>query len=65
MVLQDYKIDGEYICISKKELKRLREEYFNTMYREFNDENGEESLGEYYAGREHLCGELLAMFKED
>ena len=27
MVLQDYKIDGEYICISKKELEKLAENY--------------------------------------
>ena len=58
MVLQDYKIDGEYICISKKELEKWRDHYLK-LYRE----QDEEWKRAFYLGKADAMIEALKMFE--
>lgn len=61
MVLQDYKIDGEYICISKKELEELAEHY--------NKVAGDYLISDHfqwyahYHGKRAVIQDLLKMFE--
>ena len=58
MVLQDYKIDGEYICISKKELERKMEQYLSEAYKNLTD------YGEGHSkGKADFCRNLLALLR--
>ena len=61
MVLQDYKIDGEYISISKKELEELRDHYGNI------DKQTKRQpalfLRGYYSGKRDVCIDILKMFE--
>lgn len=60
MVLQDYKIDGDYIKVSKAELEQLRDHYGNVassyvtkdMHRWW-----------YYMGKREICIDMLKMFE--
>lgn len=61
MVLQDYKIDGEYICISKKELEKMEEYYWEMMLEEFGKEDN--GMGEHYAGKRDMVLDILKMFE--
>ena len=63
MVLQDYKIDGDYITISKNELEEMAEHYWERVMHHFNDADGDHGLGEYYAGKETLVRDILKMFE--
>ena len=58
MVLQDYKIDGEYICISKKELEEWREHYHNVA-----SEKGKGRIGWFYLGKREVLIDILKMFE--
>ena len=58
MVLQDYKIDGEYICISKKELEELRDHYLHLGTEKYHGK-----LGYYYVGKHTVMCDLLKMFE--
>ena len=58
MVLQDYKIDGEYIRISKKELEELRDHYFNVA-----SEKGKGKIGWFYLGKHEVIIDILKMFE--
>lgn len=61
MVLQDYKIDGEYICISKKELEILRDHYHKVSVDYFKRDKTWQSA--YYVGKETICIDILKMFE--
>lgn len=56
MVLQDYKIDGDYIKVSKAELEQLRDHYGSVasvdMHRWW-----------YYMGKREICIDMLKMFE--
>ena len=58
MVLQDYKIDGEYICISKKELEEWREHYTNEA-----ETRGRGKIGWFYLGKREAIIDILKMFE--
>lgn len=57
MVLQDYKIDGDYICINKAELEELRVHYHSLAM----EKRGK--LGYFYLGKRDICIEILKMFE--
>ena len=61
MVLQDYKIDGEYICISKKELERLVELYNEEANKLIKA--GHFQWYAHYNGKRSVILDLLKMFK--
>ena len=58
MVLQDYKIDGEYICISKKELEEWRDHYGQVEELQSNSH-----LIWFYTGKRDVCIDILKMFE--
>ena len=58
MVLQDYKIDGEYICISKKKLEEWRDHYNNVA-----SEKGRGKIGWFYLGKGEVIIDILKMFE--
>lgn len=58
MVLQDYKIDGEYICISKKELEEWREHYTKEA-----ETRGRGKIGWFYLGKREVLIDILKMFE--
>ena len=58
MVLQDYKIDGEYICISKKELEEWRDHYTNEA-----ETRGRGKIGWFYLGKREVLIDILKMFE--
>lgn len=59
MVLQDYKIDGEYICISKEELERWRDHY-----QEEANTRGRGKIGWFYLGKREVMIDMLKMFEQ-
>ena len=61
MVLQDYKIDGEYICISKKELKELRGHYHQLTVQYYKE--GDSWRSTFYAGKRDVYIDILKMFE--
>ena len=58
MVLQDYKIDGEYICISKKELEEWIDHYNNEA-----ETRGRGKIGWFYLGKREVIIDILKMFE--
>ena len=58
MVLQDYKIDGDYICISKKELEEWRDHYGQVEKLQSNSH-----LRWFYTGKRDVCIDILKMFE--
>ena len=60
MKLQDYKIDGEYITISKKDLQELASHYYGL--RVSYDQMHDPSYRAYYAGKEKAMMDLLSLF---
>ena len=63
MVLKDYKIDGEYICISKKELEELAELYNNEANKLLKAEHYQWYA--HYNGKRSVILDLLRMFKRE
>ena len=61
MVLQDYKIDGEYISISKKELEEYRDHYH--MLAQHHKENRDSFRQAFYLGERDVCIDILKMFE--
>ena len=59
MVLQDYKIDGDYISISKKELNALAEHYYYCASLDSN----EAVHRAFYLGKEAVIIDILRMFE--
>lgn len=57
MTLQDYKIEEEYIRISKKEL-----EEWQKRYQLLSVESQDSFHQAFYAGKRDICIELLKMF---
>lgn len=62
MVLQDYKIDGEYICISKKELEECRDYYHKLA--QHHKENRDSFRQAFYLGKRDVCIDILKMFEQ-
>ena len=60
MVLQDYKIEGDYIKVSKKDLKELASHYYGL--RVSYDQMHDPSYRAYYAGKEKAMMDLLSLF---
>ena len=54
MVLQDYKIDGDSIIISKAELKKWRDHYNNVAL-----EKGKGKIGWFYLGKREVMIDML------
>ena len=60
MVLQDYKIDGDYICISREELEKWRDHYYKLG---LEGHRGPASfLSGYYNGKKDVFIDILRMF---
>lgn len=57
MVLQDYKIDGDYICISKAELEGFRDHYHAQAVKDKG------KIGWFYLGKRDVCIDILKMFE--
>ena len=62
MVLQDYKIEGDYIKINRKELEEWRDHYGGIVIRELYEDdpwrNG------FYLGKRDVCVDILKMFEQ-
>lgn len=58
MTLQDYKIDGDYLCISKAELEKWRDHY-NAVA----SEKGKGEIGWFYVGKADVLVDMLKMFE--
>ena len=58
MVLKDYKIDGDYICISKQELEEFAEHYYNVAIGK-----GKGKIGWFYLGKREVLIDILKMFE--
>lgn len=54
MVLQDYKIDGDLITISKAELEKWRVHYNNVAL-----EKGKSKIGWFYLGKREVMIDIL------
>lgn len=59
MVLQDYKIDGNYICISKEDLEKWRDHY-----QEVANTRGRGKIGWFYLGKREVIIDMLKMFEQ-
>lgn len=61
MVLKDYKIDGDYIRISKAELELLRDHYEGlARHHAKNRDSFRQAL---YLGKRDVCIDVLKMFE--
>ena len=58
MILKDYKIEGDYIKVSKKELEQLRDHY-NAVA----SEKGKGKIGWFYLGKREVLIDMLKMFE--
>ena len=58
MVLQDYKINGEYICISKKEL-----ENYMSYYSHLADKQTDMPMKMYYAAKFDVLLDMVRLFE--
>ena len=62
MVLQDYKIDGDYIRISKAGLEQLRDHYGElARHHAKNRDSFRQAL---YLGKRDVCVDMLKMFEQ-
>lgn len=61
MVLKDYKIDGDYIKITKSELEQLREHYWNLA--KHHGENRDSFRQALYIGKHDIIVDILKMFE--
>lgn len=59
MVLKDYKIDGEYISISKKEL-----ENYMSHYSHIADKQADLPMKMYYAAKFDVLLDIIRLFDE-
>ena len=62
MVLKDYKINGGYITISKKELDELANHYYGLTVQ--YDNGHDPFYRAFYAGKESIVLDILKMFDE-
>lgn len=60
MVLQDYQIEGDYIKVSKAELEKWRDHYFDTAYQQ--KEIGS-PLDLFYLGKRDVLIDMIKMFE--
>ena len=60
MVLKDYKIEGDYITISKKELEDLVLHYHSVAEQEVRKRHNLRCA--FYTGKVSLCTDILKMF---
>ena len=58
MVLKDYKIEGDYIRISNKELEKWRDHY-----QEEANTRGRGKIGWFYLGKREVLIDILKMFE--
>ena len=58
MVLQDYKIEGDYIKVSKAELEKWRDHYDAVA-----SEKGKGKIGWFYLGKRETLIDILKMFE--
>lgn len=58
MLLKDYKIEGDYIRISKKELEEFAEHYHKEA-----TTRGKGKIGWFYLGKREVCIDILKMFE--
>jgi hypothetical protein len=59
MILKDYKIDGDNICISKEELEKWRDHYdAEAMKRDKG------KIGWFYLGKREVLIDMLKMFEQ-
>jgi hypothetical protein len=58
MILQDYKIDGDYIKVSKEELEKWRDHY-----QEEASKRGRGKIGWFYLGKREVLIDMLKMFE--
>ena len=58
MVLKDYKIEGDYIKVSKKELEKWRDHY-----QEVASTKGKGKIGWFYLGKREVLIDILKMFE--
>jgi intein-encoded DNA endonuclease-like protein len=58
MTIQDYKIDGDYICIHKKELEEFAEHYHNEAMKK-----GRGKIGWFYLGKREVLIDMLKHFE--
>lgn len=61
MVLQDYKIDGDYIKVSKAELEQLRDHYEGLA--QHHTKNRDSFRQAFYLGKRDVCIDMLKMFE--
>ena len=61
MVLQDYKIEGDYIKVSKKELEELSHHYYSLVAQ--YDKVYDPFYRAFYAGKESAILDILKMFE--
>lgn len=61
MTLHDYKIEGDYIKISKKELEECRDHYHKLA--KHHKENRDSFRQPFYLGKRDVCIEILEMFE--
>lgn len=62
MVLQDYKIDGDYIKVSKAELESFRDHYYKLAKR--HKGNNDAFRQALYMGKHSVMCDLLKMFEQ-
>jgi regulation of enolase protein 1 (concanavalin A-like superfamily) len=62
MVLQNYKIDGDYICISKEELEKWRKHYHELSVENYN--KGDHWRMVFYGGKRDVIIDMLKMFEQ-
>ena len=58
MILKDYKIDGNYIIISKEELEEWRDHYDAEAMK-----RGKGKIGWFYLGKREVLIDILKMFE--
>lgn len=61
MVPQDYKIEGDYICISKEELEKWRDHYHKVSKEGHREPTS--FLRGYYNGKKDVFIDILRMFE--
>lgn len=61
MQLKDYRIDGEYICINRKELEELRDRYDKINHQ--THRQPATFLKGYYNGKKDVIIDILNMFE--
>ena len=62
MVLQDYKIEGDYIKINRVELELIAEHYYDMA--QHHAKNRDSFRQAFYTGKRDVCIDILKMFEQ-